>query len=205
MARVAVSIEKGVSFWGKEERFANVYHYDLGVAGTVVPGDANALVDALVALEKPVYASVVSFRTARVWETGGTPAENETVLIKDLTGPGTLSSSTQLWAENAVVVNIDTGRNTTTGRKIYLRKYIRCQYLGTSASGQARGETALTTAQKQPFLTYGQSIREISLLGGTVSADLESPGGQDAGASATVTVLDYLHNRQFRWQRRRRA
>jgi len=197
MPRIAVAIEKEVPFWGSPERFANVYHYDVSLSSVFAPGDASAIVDKLVTEEKLVHGSVVSFKTARVWETGGSAAENETILIKDLTGAGSMSSTQQLWAENCVVVNLDTGRNTSTGRKIYLRKFIRCQYLPTTGSGQARGETALTTAQKAPFLTFGQNIRQFQVLAGAVGAELEAPGGQNLAGTATVTVLDYIHNRQF--------
>lgn len=187
------------------EQFASVYNYDIGLLSSLIDSDATSLINNLVALEKPCYNGSVNFVNARVWERGGTPAENETIKIMDLTGGGTQLNPTQsLYPELAVVVQLDTGRNTTTGRKIYLRKYVHALSLNSSGS-QGLGAAALTTGQKGPFLTYGQAIREVTVGGLPNTAVLESPGGQNLASGATVTVLDYLHIRQFTRRRPRRG
>ena len=139
----------------------------------------------------------VTFKVGRVWTAGGTPAANQTVLIKDIAGAGSMTPATGIWRELAFVVNIDAGRTTTTGRKIYLRKYVRSTCLPTSGAAQAQGDSALTSAQKSPFLTYGQNIRAFA-PGGLAIANLASPSGTTVSSTANVTVLDYLHNRQFK-------
>lgn len=196
--RVAVAIEKGISWRGHEERFANVYHYDIGALSSLIDSDASSLVDNLVALEKPVHGSGVSFRTARVWETGQGAVGNETLLIKDLTGTGTMTSqSTQIYRELCVVVVLETNRNTSTGRKIYLRKFIHADTLNSANSAAAIGQSPLTAGNKTPYVTYGNGIRTVGVGGLPNAAVLEAPGGQNLASDAPVTVLDYLRVRQF--------
>jgi len=196
--RVAVAIEKGTPWRGSEERFSNVYRYDFGVGGGIVPGAMDALVDYLVTKEKTVHNSDVTFRTARVWEVGGTPAENETLLLKDLSGTGSMVTGLKIWKEACVVVQWYTGRHTSTGRRIYLRKFIHpCAVTGTTA-GQETGQVALASTTKTPFLTYGQDVRAFTLLAGAEAVTMEGPGGENNANDASVTVLDYLHVRQFK-------
>lgn len=204
MTRLGIAINKDVSWKGNRELFSNVYHGDTGALGSVTPGDVSAIVDKLVQEEKLVHASHITFKTARVWETGGTPAENETILIKDLTGNGTMASGGGLWPELCGVVNFDTGRNTTTGRKIYLRKYIRLGAFPTSGDPAAIGQGTLPTTTKNLLKTYGDNVKSFSVLAGAVPFNMEAPGGQNLASGATVTVLDYLHTRQLKQVRRRR-
>jgi hypothetical protein len=196
--RVAVAIEKSISWRGHQEIFANVYHYDIGALATLIDSDASSLIDNIVALEKPVHSNDVTFKTGRVWETGGTPSQNQTLKIKDLSGAGTLvSGTTQIWAEAAVVVRLDTGRNSSTGKKIYLRKYIHAGQLNSANQAAAIGSGTLTSGNKGPYITYGNGIRQVGVGGLPNAATLEAPGGQNLASDAAVSVLDYLHIRQF--------
>jgi len=198
MPRVAIAVTKERAFQGQLEQWANVYHYDVDGTSPLPNADGNDLIDDIVAAEKAIHAPAVAFKTARVWETGGTPAENETLIIRDLTGNGSMTAAeTNIWQEACVVVAWDTGRNTSTGRKIYLRKFVHSGGLPTVVGGTQTGQAALTAAQKGPFTTYGQNIRVLTLATAAVQARLEAPGGQNAD-TAPVSVLDYLHTRQFR-------
>jgi len=194
--RIAIAIEKEAAWHGNQERWSNVYHYETDF--TVTAANAGACIDALVTFEKPVHASSVTYKTGRLWTTGGTPAQNETILIKDLSGSGSLSGSVVLYRECAVVVQSYTGRNSTTGKRIFLRKFIHACILPTGAtSGMGDGSTALDATRKAPFLTYGDQIQEVVPAAGQLMV-LEAPSGADLSPSAPVSVLDYVTVRQFR-------
>lgn len=201
--RVGVAITKRVNFRGINEEFSNVYHYDVPAITALALNETDLIIDRLVALEKAVHSSGVSFATARVWETGGTPAENETLRIRDLSGSGTLGSTYTFYKELAVVVNLYTGRSSTTGRRVYLRKYIRAGALPSGSPSIGLGQAALTATDKAPFITYGEAIRKLEVAGFPTDIHLEAPGGQNLAANAQVTVLDWLHVRQFRWTGKR--
>lgn len=194
--RIAIAIEKETSWHGNLERFSNVYHYETDF--TVNATNAGACIDALVTFEKPVHGSTVTFKTGRLWTTGGTPAQNETLLIKDLSGAGTLAGSIVLYKEAAVVVQSYTGRNSTTGKRIFLRKFIHACILPTGATSfMGDGSGSLDATRKAPFLTYGDQIQEVVPAAGQLMT-LEAPSGANLSPSAPVSVLDYVTVRQFR-------
>lgn len=195
--RVAAAVTKSLSWRGHVEQFSNVWHYDFGVGGGITPGAMSALADKIVTEEKLVHSSYVTFVSTRVWETGGTAAENETLLIRDESGTGSLAAVQGIYAECAVLVQWYTGRHSTTGRRIYLRKFIHPQYLPSSVSGVERGSAPLGSAQKAPFLTFGQNMRAFNLLAGLEAVTMESPSGDNNANDASVTVADYMHVRQF--------
>lgn len=196
--RVGVSITKQLQWHGHNEQFSNVYHYDFGAGGGILPGAMSALADALVAQEKLVHSASVSFIGSRVWSHGGTPAENETLLLRDETGNGSLTISAGLYREACVVVQLYTGRHTATGRRIYLRKFIHSCGLPATATNAEYGQVALTSNGKAPFLQYGQNIRTLNLLASAEVAVLEAPGGSNLAGDASVSVLDYVTMHQFR-------
>jgi hypothetical protein len=194
--RIAIAIEKELTWHGQAERFSNVYHYETDY--TVTNSNAGAAIDALVTFEKPVHTSSVTFKVGRLWTTGGTPQQNETLLIKDLTGSGTLGGAVDLFREACVVVQSYTGRNSTTGKRIFLRKFIHSCGLPTGASStMANGASALDATRKTPFLTYGDQIQEVVPGAGQLMT-LEAPSGANLSPSAPVSVLDYVTTRQFR-------
>lgn len=195
MARYACSITKEFQFRGGSEQFANVYHFDANITAT--QAQAEALIDALKTLEAPVHSTTITFKTGRVWEVGGTPAQNETIALKDLSGGGSLPHTNPMYRELAVVVRLDTGRNSSTGRKIYLRKFIHAGALGGGSAATTEGTLAIAGAQKTPFLTYGNAIREVAPAVDQIWT-LEAPGGQNLANNAAVSVLDYLRVRELR-------
>lgn len=194
MATLAVALTKTTPWRGRTEEWSNVYHFEYSHA--MNDAVAGRLIDGLKTLEVPVHAATVTFKTGRLWETGGTPAENETVLIKDLSGTGSLATSQAIYRELTVVVRIDSGRNSTTGRKIYLRKFLHSCSLQSGSNDIGLGVSPLGDTIKTPFVTYGQALREIAPAAGEVYT-LQAPSGPNVSPTATVSVLDYLRVRQF--------
>lgn len=190
----AAATRKSANWRGHTEDWSNVYHYFCAAAlDTTQAGDLAAQI---VAAEKLCHTSAVTFEDTRVWEAGGTPAENETIVIADASGTGSMSGAVQLYRELAVVVRCDTNRNTSTGRRIYLRKYYHAMGLPTSTSGVAEGFTALAGLNKSTFQTCLETLREVTVTG-SVNVLLCAPGGQTVSDTRPVTVLDYVHVRQF--------
>jgi uncharacterized protein with PIN domain len=171
-----------------------VYHYETDY--TVDATNAGEAIDAIVTFERPVHGASVNFKTGRLWTTGGTKEQNETLLIKDLTGTGSLSVSTDFYRELCIVVQSYTGRHSVTGKRIFLRKFIHSLGIPVSGLNQAIGNAALTAPMKAPFLTYGDQIQEVVPSAGKLMT-LEAPSGGNLTPSAPVSVLDYPHIRQF--------
>lgn len=195
MAITACAVTKSTSWRGGTEFFSNVYHYFSSTNLDVAL--ATDLADFLIDAEKSVHTSQVTFEHARVWEAGGSPTENETLVIRDASGTGILGNSGGMFKEACVVTRIDTNRNTSTGRRIYLRKFYHSCGLPSASSDMYEGEVALTATQTGPFKTIVEQIREATLTGG-IAVFLCAPGGQLVNDSRPVTVDPYLHTRQFR-------
>lgn len=196
MAIYAVSVDKSHSFQGHTERWSNVYHYSL--ATTLDVTLATDLVDQIAAAEKLCHGTSVTFEDGRVWSTGGSPSSNETLVIRDLSGTGSATDVPGFFIESAFVVRCDTNRNTSTGRRIYLRKYYHACAMPSSNATMLNGSQALTSTQKGLVTTCMESLRELTLSPGSILVTLCAPGGQQVSDSRPVTVLDYLHTRQFR-------
>lgn len=196
MAVYGVSVRKSTPWQGHTESWDNVYHFSLATNLDVAL--ATDLVDQVAAAEKLCHDSTVAFEDGRVWSVGGTPQQNETIVIRDLSGNGAGVYTGGMFIESCVVVRCDTNRNTSTGRRIYLRKYYHTCGVPSSTLGHYEGTTALGSTQKAPAQTCMETVRELLLSPGSILVTLCAPGGQQVSDSRPVTVLDYLHSRQFR-------
>lgn len=195
MALYGVSITKNMQWRNTTEDFSNVYHYQLA---TTLDDTALAnLVSQLVTAEKLVHTGNVTWKQGRVWLAGGTPAQNVTKLITDLSGTGSLTIGEHMYRELCVLIKFTTNRVSSTGRKITLKKFVHAESLPSTGIAQVEGAAALTSSHKTPFQTYGDSIRELTLTGGT-TVFLSSPNGQQVSDSLPVVVDDWLRVRQFK-------
>ena len=197
MALYAVSIEKETLYRGVQERFANVYYYE---GPSFQAGDENyrRLADFLADAEKGCHSAEVTFKTARVWSSGGTILENITLGLFDLTGTGAMPSGIELHAESAVLVEWECQRPNILGRKVYLRKYLRPQYLPTGATlASARGKAAIPAASMTPFKTYADKVDQIEITAGP-TFNLVSPSGRVTRAANNGVVNDFVITREFR-------
>jgi len=190
-----VSVTKSVEWHGQPEEFSNTYHYNSGLLDNVT---ANALLDQLVPLERGVHGSNVNFKEARVWEAGGSPQENETILIRDISGAGVLPSVAAIYRECCVVVKLYLGRKSTTGRRIYLKKFVRPCALPSNDSDGVTGGRALIQSNTDPFKTYGNSIKNLTVAGIPDGARLCAPDGTGLPLGTDAEVIPWLSVRQFR-------
>jgi hypothetical protein len=196
MALFALAVHKQTKFHDQAEGFDTVYYYQ----GPPQLGSNNfeGLMDQLVQAEKKVFSSEIFFTEGRVWTAGGTKAENETVLLKDLAGTGTMSAGVRLHAEACVMVEWECGRKSSVGRKVYLRKYLRSGYLPTGANGEAApAKDALNAAAKLPYKTYADEVQRLDVAGFGVF-NLSSPGLRTPKAASNGVVDQYVRTREFR-------
>jgi hypothetical protein len=194
MATIGVSITKTTAWRGGQQAFSNVYHYLDSVL------DANRyeqLVTEIVLKEKVIHSSIVNFVGARVWEASGTPAENETLLIKDLTGTGSATSDMQMYRELAYLISWELERRDNRGRKKYLRKWIHAESGFTTSTDPAHfdGYTPLPISARDPLKVYADAVDAITILG--ASFELCSPKGEKPMAANNGKVYDVLEHRQF--------
>lgn len=193
---VAVAITKSTLWHGVQEEFDNIYYFDGPIFQA---GDANyqRLVDALVAAEKPVYGTNVTFKKARVWSAGGTVIQNVTIGIYDLTGTGSLGGDT-IFKEAASLVEWECERPNILGRKVYLRKYIRHGAVPATTTLTVRsGEAPLAATLTTPLKTYADAVDVIATEGGVLFY-LVSPSGRAIRAANNGVVNQYLISREFR-------
>lgn len=196
MSITAVSVRKSSTFQGVTNYWDNVYHFFN--AANLDSTLATDLIDQVAAAEKLCHSGGITFEDGRAWEVGGTPAQNETLAIRDLSGTGAVANTVDMWHECCIVARCDTNRNTTTGKRIYLRKYYHTQHVPSALAGHLEGTLALGTTQKGLVKTCMESLREVTINPGSILMLLCAPGGQTVSDTRPVTVLDYLHSRQFR-------
>jgi hypothetical protein len=198
------SIDKDVSFRGGKERYSNVYTYDTGT-GVLLAGQAETILDQLVAAERLVHAPAVTFKQGRAWGPLGDPATSETILLKDYSGPGTFPSSGLIYRESCVVVAWECARNSATGKKVYLRKYLRCAALDSGDQLEMTGQAPLGEGTIAAFKTYADKVDVLRNSGGFEINLLRSPSGNPIRDENNGRVLPYLHSRQFRFNGKRPA
>lgn len=192
-----IHITKEVTWRGQPERFENVYHYDTPALD--LDADWDALIDAIVAIEKPLHAAGVSWVQARVHgPTDTTKAEDVMRRVKDLSGSGTMAGSGGVTPyEMAFVCSFYVGRS-PRGYKVYLRKYFHSCRMPSTTQGSAAtfGNGAMAAADKTPFTSGMNNLKTITV--GFGSNDLVTPSGRHLPLGSSPIINDYLHVRQFR-------
>lgn len=184
MAKFGVSIEKTISFRGAAQVFANVYHYDSGVGA---PSDANleTLLDNMVAQEKTMHSSAVSFVRGRVWSSGGSPSANQMRVDKNLSGAGTLSTLSGRDPERATLIRWRAGSD-SRGRPVYLRKWYH------DHSGNFGGTSCLTSSQLGQTTEVSQACRDAqetaadffrTITAGSIVFTMEAETGRQISGS----------------------
>lgn len=192
------SVTKKVTWRGRDEEFSNVYHY---IVDPVLASDTahlTAMLDGIVAAERPAFGSVVTFVRGRVWgPTNQGQAASVTRVVKDYSGVGTQSGTQRIPFELTLVCQYFIGRNPATQRKRFLRKYLHIAHAGSTDAESARlGNDTITTNMRNIGLDYLGRVDVITVLG--FDQKLCAPDGTlfDA-AGGNPVVLDHLRTRQF--------
>jgi len=195
MARVGVSITKTVSFRGVAQPFSNTYYYETPLP--VVESVADSLIDNIVAKEKAMHSSIVSFTFARCWSAGGTKAENNMIKQKALSGTGGAGAPVAGQdRERAFLVRFRAGVD-SRGNPVYLRKWWHLQvgFLGGSSlvAGVMENTAQLPTASRTALEGDANAFKSITAL--PQNFDLVSEKGR--GISGATQAHAYLEHRQL--------
>jgi hypothetical protein len=195
MSITGMSITKSVSFRGATQEFSNVYFWKTPL-GHMDSGEAASAVSTIVAFEKTIHSSDVTFVRAKVWSTGGTKAENEMIYQTNLSGTGSKATATSLDRERAVLIRFRAGVD-TRGRPVYLRKYFHIcgAYLSGAApaAGNLQNTTQITSGERTGYASAADGIKHITA--GIRGFDLTSESGRDIDGS-TITHA-YLEHHQM--------
>lgn len=194
MAQITISVTKRVPFRDSVQEFSNVYTYG---SLALHPGESEAinLIDEVVAFEKTIHSTAVSFILGRCWRSGGTQAENVMIAEKTLSGTGATTPLTALDYERAVLLQWPAGLD-SLGRPVKLRKwYHTCgQIAGVVFSNAQLVQTiGLTTTQRD---NIADAVHAITRIGTEVWGLIADSGRERTGDGEPVTHK-YLEHHQF--------
>lgn len=123
MPQIGMSITMETAFRGGTQPFSNVFHYRAAGPGPITQEAYNILVDEVVGILKQLTSTIVTFKYARCWTSGGTPAANAMQFEKQLSGTGVNVLNGSMDKERAFLFQWPAGRS-RTGKPVYLRKWI---------------------------------------------------------------------------------
>lgn len=196
MARIGVSITKSVTFRGATQEFSNVYYYQGGTLPDA--SGADAIIDAIVAAEKSWHSTVVTFVRGRLWSQEGSPAANNMISQKNLSGTGTQNADASLDRERAYLFRIRAGVD-VRGNPVYLRKwYHSCGVFDVAVglSAALTGNTgAFSSGQRTTMSTKVDGLKNLSQAGGGWS--LCAKGGRNFNAGENFLAHQYLEHHQL--------
>jgi hypothetical protein len=120
MAQFSFAIVKRCAFRDSVQEFSNVYTYRV----TVPPNDAELAnrIAELVAFEKTIHSTQVTFLAGRCWSSGGSISSNVMRVQTVESGTGVTVNIAHLDRERAVLVQWPAGTD-SRGKQVYLRKW----------------------------------------------------------------------------------
>lgn len=196
MARIGVSITKSTPFRGGTQEFSNVYYYD--VTGTPTAAQADTFIDNLTALEKTFHSTAVTFVRGRCWTTGGTPATNNMISQKNLSGTGARAIVTSMDKERAFLIRLRAG-NDSRGQPVYLRKWFHACgafYSGQSVNSTQLDNTAsLSAGDKTAIESAVSAIGDAN--GSPLTPTLVAKSGRGPTAGETWKSHNFLEHHQL--------
>jgi hypothetical protein len=193
MARIGIQTTKSTLFRGAQQEFNNVYYYESLDAVTV---PAEGLIDEIVALEKSIHSNAVNFVRAACWQAGGTPAQNQMLFQKNLSGTGAAGQVSTMDRERAYLIQWDAGFN-SRGQGVKLRKWFHtCGAFGAASTNPATGVMANTSeipsADRTSIAGIANALDEV---GNLESWSLTSKTGRNRTGSAKCHP--YLEHHQL--------
>lgn len=196
MPRVGISITKQVSFRLSTQEFSNVYYYEM--ASLPDQAAANTMIDNLTALEKTFHGTGVTFIRGRCWSQIGTPAQNEMISQKNLSGTGARTAFAGLDKERAFLFRLRAGVD-SRGNPVYLRKWFHAcaEFVsGQSISTGVQDQTAgWTQAQRDAQAAAMQAVGDAN--GSPGAPKLCSKNGRLPDAGANWGAHQFLEHHQL--------
>jgi hypothetical protein len=198
MARIGVSITKSVAFRNSTQEFSNVYYYT-NVGGALPDStQADAIIDAIVVLEKSFHSTGVTFVRGRLWSQVGSPGSNNMISQKNLSGTGARALVAAMDKERAFLFRIRAG-NDSRGQPVYLRKWFHACGVFYNAQSIADSHlantAAFTSGERESMRAQMAGLLSVS-AGGSVWT-LCSKGGRDPSAGETFSAHQFLEHHQL--------
>jgi len=196
MARIGISITKSCSFRNSTQEFTNVYYYQGGTLPDIA--GADALIDELTTIEKTLHSSAVTFVRGRCWSQVGSPASNNMISQKNLSGTGARATLASLDKERAFLFRIRAG-NDSRGQPVYLRKWFHACGVLFSGQGVSAGilenTTGFSAGDKTSMETAVAPLRTLSSAGG--GWVICSKAGRDHGFNEVFKSHNFLEHHQL--------
>lgn len=196
MPRIGISITKNTSFRGALQEFSNVYYYETGSLPDQT--QADTFIDNLTSLEKTFHSALVTFVRGRCWSQGGSPASNNMISQKNLSGTGARSVTSGFDKERAYLFRLRAGSD-SRGNPVYLRKwYHSCGNFVTSV-----GPAAAVLEQTAGFSATDRSnlVAAMNAIGDANGSPLApklcAKGGRLPDVGATWSAHQYLEHHQL--------
>jgi|AntDryMetagUQ889_1029465.scaffolds.fasta_scaffold03694_7 hypothetical protein len=195
MARIGISITKRVTFRASTQEFSNTYYYG---SSQPTPSETEAigLIDELVANEKSLHGSPVTFVRARCWSAGGTPAQNQMLAEKNLTGVGARPADGRVDRERAVLAMWPAGLD-SRGKQVTLKKWYHvCSALPSGAAtpdGILANIDGWTAATRSDWVNL---IDPVTRIGSLEAWGMVSRVGRERDGGAPLVHL-YLEHHQL--------
>jgi len=169
MARIGISITKSCAYRDSVQEYSNVYYYENGAS---LPSSAGAsdLIDEVTALEKGRHSSLVTFVRGRCWSQVGSPATNEMLHQKALSGTGGIASDATVDKERAFLIRWRAGSD-SRGNPVYLRKWYH------TLGGFGTAVTTLATNIVSNASGFSQTQRDAVLASANAFLSLVQAGG----------------------------
>jgi hypothetical protein len=197
MTRVGCSITKSVAFRNSSQEFSNVYYFDNN-AGAPNATEADALIDAVTTLEKTFHSTLVTFVRGRVWTQLGSPATNNMISQKNLSGTGARAAVGSFDKERAFLFRLKAGFD-SRGQPVYLRKwYHACGAFAaavTISASHLTQDTAFTSGERTSLANAMDGIRQITA--GGMTWNLVAKSGRAPNVSATFESHNFLEHHQL--------
>ena len=197
MPRIGVSITKSTSFRNSTQEFTNVYYYE--ASGSLpTQGEADSFIDALKSIEVGFHSTAVTFVRGRLWSQGGSPATNDMISQKNLSGTGSNTTNTSLDKERAFLFRLRAGTD-SRGKNVYLRKWYH-------SCGSGPGNVAPSTSALQNVagFTGTDKTNMQSAVGGLTSLTVAgtswgicAKSGRQPSSGATWQSHDFLEHHQL--------
>lgn len=190
MATFAVSITKEILWRDGWKPVSNVYHYNTDV---IDPFPDDDVINKLVEEEKLIFATNVNFVKARTWgPTGMGSGPSKMRAVKNLTGSGAATPSTNFYPEFAQMVYWPLGRYGVRNHPQYLRKWLHLNRSGPFNLAGGR-YTGVIPPDMQRYI---DNVTNLVVVSSTTALELCTEDGehQPTGPGA---LYPYLEHRQI--------
>jgi len=173
-----------------------VYYYE--IASLPSAAAADTIIDNLTALEKTFHSSGVTFVRGRLWSQQGSPATNEMISQKNLSGTGARSALVTLDRERAFLFRIRAGVD-SRGTPVYLRKwfhacgeFVAAQGIGNPALANQAGFTGAERAAQR------DAMQAVSTANGSTNiTSICSKNGRQPSAGSGWEAHAFLEHHQL--------